>query len=157
MGLKAEEFEKMTGITKKKVLINMTGLKQTIVSDPNSSLQETRLRSLQQLIAFADENSLFLNSSSKSLIAEQFQRLVKNSDSNLRQAVMGSIQTQVSLVNVTREFLDLESQEQLRYQLSRIYMEEGEHMFHDITLDQAPQFSKVISFLCKDNPMSGKL
>jgi hypothetical protein len=46
MGLKSDEFEKMTGITKKKVLINMTGLKQTIASDPNSSLQETRLTSL---------------------------------------------------------------------------------------------------------------
>ncbi len=82
---------------------------------------------------------------------------MKNSDSNLRQAVLGNIKTQVSLVNATREFLDLESQEQLRYQLSRLYMEEGEHMFHDITLDLAPQFAKVVSFLCKDNPMSGKL
>ena len=52
MGLKPEEFEKMTGITKKKVLINMTGLKQTIASDPNPSLQETRLTSLHQLITF---------------------------------------------------------------------------------------------------------
>lgn len=110
MGLNPDEFEKMTGITKKKVLINMTGLKQTIASDPNSSLQETRLNSLQELITFADENSLFLNSSSKALIAEQLQRLVKSSDTNLRQAVMGSIKTQVSLVNVTRDFLDLEAQ-----------------------------------------------
>ena len=47
MGLKPEEFEKMTGITKKKVLINMTGLKQTIASDPNPTLQETRLNTLQ--------------------------------------------------------------------------------------------------------------
>jgi len=46
MGLKPEEFEKMTGITKKKVLINMTGLRQTIAGDPNPILSETRLTSL---------------------------------------------------------------------------------------------------------------
>ena len=53
MSLKPEDFEKMTGITKKKVLINMTGLKQTIMSDPNNSLQETRLSSLTHLVDFA--------------------------------------------------------------------------------------------------------
>ena len=70
---------------------------------------------------------------------------------------MGSIKTQVGLVNVTRDFLDLEAQGYLRNQLSRIYMEEGEHMFQDITLDQAPEFAKVLSFLCQDNPLSAKL
>jgi hypothetical protein len=35
MALKGEDFEKLPSIIKKKVLINMTGLRQTILSDPN--------------------------------------------------------------------------------------------------------------------------
>ena len=60
----------MPSITKKKVLINMTGLRQTISGDPNSSIADSRHHSLKSLVSFANENSLFLNEASKSLLAE---------------------------------------------------------------------------------------
>jgi len=87
MGLRTEEFEKMTGIAKKKVLINMTGLKQTIANNPNTSLQETRLNSIKNLVSFTEDNWHFLNDQSKSLLSQQLTRLTNQSDNNLRQSL----------------------------------------------------------------------
>lgn len=84
MDLKADEFEKIPSITKKKVLINMTGLRQTILSDPNLAVLESRHNSLKSIVQFAHENLLFLNDKSKSLLGDQLQSLVKASDSNQR-------------------------------------------------------------------------
>ena len=61
MDLKADEFDKMPSITKKKVLINMTGLRQTISTDPNTTLSENRHNTLRSLVNFSNENWLFLN------------------------------------------------------------------------------------------------
>lgn len=84
MDLKGEEFEKMPSITKKKVLINMTGLRQTITSDPNTSVSESRHNSLKSLVNFTHENLLFLNNQSKALLSEQLQQMLKNADSSQR-------------------------------------------------------------------------
>ena len=70
MNLKHEEFDKLPSITKKKVLINMTGVRQTIASDPNPTLESTRLTTIKSLVNFSKENWHYLNESSKELIAE---------------------------------------------------------------------------------------
>jgi hypothetical protein len=72
MDLQVDEFEKMSSITKKKVLINMTGLRQTISSDPNSTLlTETKHNTLKSLVSFTHDNWFFLNEQSKALLGEQ--------------------------------------------------------------------------------------
>ena len=40
MDLKQEDFAKLTNITKKKVLINMTGVKNAIAINPNNMVTE---------------------------------------------------------------------------------------------------------------------
>lgn len=70
MALKGEDFEKLPSIIKKKVLINMTGLRQTILSDPNTLVQETRHSNLKTLVTFARDNWHFLNPESKGLLAD---------------------------------------------------------------------------------------
>ena len=71
MSLKQEEFEKIPSITKKKVLINMTGVRQTIASNPNPQVSEHRLSTMKSLVTFTKDNWLFLNNSSKSILSEQ--------------------------------------------------------------------------------------
>jgi len=70
MTLKQDEFEKLPSITKKKVLINMTGVRQTIVSDPNPLLNEQRFTSIKTLVTFTRENWLFLNDQSRGVVSE---------------------------------------------------------------------------------------
>jgi len=105
MGLKPEEFDKMTGIAKKKILINMTGLRQTVASDPNPILQETRLSTLTQLLTFADDNWLFLTPQSKDLLAEHLLTLVRRKDSTLYNAIQGNPETLLKFINVSRDLL----------------------------------------------------
>lgn len=61
MSLKQEEFEKLPSITKKKVLINMTGVRQTIAANPNPLITEQRMSTIKPLVNFTKENWLFLN------------------------------------------------------------------------------------------------
>jgi hypothetical protein len=70
MSLKPQDFEKLPSITKKKVLINMTSVRSTIPTDPNSLLQEQRLTNLKNLVSFAKENQCFLSKQSREIVSE---------------------------------------------------------------------------------------
>lgn len=60
MSLMSEDFEKLPSITKKKVLINLTTVRQQIPNDPNPQVTESRMSNLKQLIGFSRENRYFL-------------------------------------------------------------------------------------------------
>ena len=113
MDLKADEFDKMPSITKKKVLINMTGLRQTISTDPNTTLSENRHNTLKSLVTFSHENWLFLNEQSKALLGEQLQNLIKGAEANQR-GVFGALfnnpALQLELIKVSQGMLDAEAQ-----------------------------------------------
>lgn len=64
MGLKQEEFDRLPSITKKKILINMTGIKQSLSSNPNPQLLSdttTRFTNVKSLVTFTRDNWHFLN------------------------------------------------------------------------------------------------
>ena len=91
MALKQEEFDKLTNITKKKVLINMTGVRQTIASNPNPQVLENRHTSIRSLVTFTRDNWIFLNDYSKELLSQQLQGLLKVENSlNFINLILGN-------------------------------------------------------------------
>ena len=54
---------------------------------------------------------------------------------------MNNPDAQLKLVKVASDIMSKEHLETFKNQLSRVYMEEGEHMFHEMTLEQAPMYA----------------
>lgn len=62
MGLKDDnEFDQLPNITKKKVLINMIEIRNTLASDPNPVVRDGIISTLRELLTFTRENWFFLN------------------------------------------------------------------------------------------------
>ena len=148
MNLKVEDFEKLPSITKKKVLINMTTVRQQIPSDPNAHLGESRMNNLKQLIGFSRENRHFLTQQSKANLSEQFLNLLKATNlSSLKSLLLGNLNIQTDLTNVGLEVLKNDAADLLKQQLSRVYSEENERIYSEATLEQMPEYSRVVKFI----------
>jgi hypothetical protein len=73
MSLNQEDFEKLPNVNKKKILINMTSVRQTMLTDPNLMLKE---RNIQNMLTFAKDNWLFLNQKGKEFLRNEIDTFI---------------------------------------------------------------------------------
>lgn len=80
---------------------------------------------------------MFLSLSSKQLLSQHLRQVLADTSASqdFLRGTIGKVEEQVGLVR-TAEILGEEDLVQgVRSTLSRAYMDEGEHMFHDMTLE----------------------
>ena len=110
MSLVQGDFDKLPSITKKKVLINMTGVRQLMATNPNPQVLEGKAQNLKQLVGFCKENSLFLNAESKQILSGKLQGLLKEETNyNLKNMLNGNPVFQLDLINTAQGLLSRES------------------------------------------------
>ena len=94
-----------------------------------------------------------MNAESREILSEQLKVSLKSENFiNFKSLLFSNPSFQLDLINTVKELLPRNEHELLRDKMATAFLEENEHSSTDFTLEQAPQYSKIVKFLVEDNP-----